>query len=72
MIHLNEKAFYRRKELAEMLGISSNTLQRFVDCGALPTRKLSQHYIFQGSDILEFLENLPKKSPKNAPNGFND
>ncbi|HEX2054724.1 MAG TPA: TOBE domain-containing protein [Actinomycetota bacterium] len=54
---------YRMGEVAELLGLSVDTVRRWADSGRLPTtRKDGGHRIVQGADLAAFVTSLAQTS----------
>ncbi|ADH63469.1 DNA binding domain protein, excisionase family [Allomeiothermus silvanus DSM 9946] len=52
----NKKLAYSRKEVAELLGLHVNTIDKYVRLGVLPARKLGSRWLIPASALREWLE----------------
>jgi len=59
---MKQLKIYRKRELCELLGISSTTLYRMVKAGSFPSSiRISEHMVgWLASDVDEWLHSLPK------------
>lgn len=58
----SKKLAYSRKEVAELLGIHLNTVDRYIKHGIIPARKLGSRWLIPRYE-LERLGLLPKENP---------
>ncbi|WP_027883450.1 helix-turn-helix domain-containing protein [Meiothermus rufus] len=52
----SKKLAYSRKEVAELLGLHVNTIDKYVRLGVLPARKLGSRWLIPASALREWLE----------------
>jgi Predicted site-specific integrase-resolvase len=62
-VQVDRDCIYTLAEVAEGLGLSLRTLQRYVSAGEVPVRRLGRRVYVLGSDLLE---GLPRGAPAEA------
>lgn len=63
-MEIKPTAIYSRKDVMDLLGISTTTLSEAVNSGQLKCKELSNKWIFKGSEILAFVDSLPNAQPR--------
>ena len=59
----NKKLAYSRKEVAELLGIHLNSVDRYIKQGAIPARKLGSRWLIPASALRAWLEGKDEQNP---------
>lgn len=54
---LDKNKYYTAIEVLEILGISDTTLYKYINLGSLNKVKLMEKIYFNGSDLLQFIDN---------------
>jgi hypothetical protein len=60
-----DKLSYNKREAAEMLGISLNTLNRYKNLGKIPHRKIGDRVLFTDGDLTVFLDSCAVPATSN-------
>ncbi|AWR86673.1 helix-turn-helix domain-containing protein [Meiothermus taiwanensis] len=59
----SKKLAYSRKEVAELLGIHLNSVDRYIKQGAIPARKLGSRWLIPASALRAWLEGKDEQNP---------
>ncbi|GEM85123.1 helix-turn-helix domain-containing protein [Meiothermus hypogaeus] len=59
----SKKLAYSRKEVAELLGIHLNSVDRYIKQGALPARRLGSRWLIPASALRAWLEGKDGQNP---------
>ncbi|RIH86111.1 DNA binding domain, excisionase family [Meiothermus luteus] len=59
----NKKLAYSRREVAELLGIHLNTVDRYIRQGAIPARKLGNRWLIPAAALHAWLEGKDVQTP---------
>lgn len=59
----NKKLAYSRKEVAELLGIHLNSVDRYIKQGAIPARKLGSRWLIPAAALSAWLEGRGENNP---------
>jgi len=62
----SKKLAYSRKEVAELLGIHLNSVDRYIKQGAIPARKLGSRWLIPASALRAWLEGKDEQNPAGA------
>jgi DNA binding domain, excisionase family len=66
ILHLDRDGLYTLEQLAQELGVSVRTLQRAIERGDLPARRLGRRKFVRGADVLDGLPEVrqPKRKTR--------
>lgn len=59
----SKKLAYSRKEVAELLGIHINTVDRYIKQGIIPARKLGSRWLIPAAALSAWLEGKDEQNP---------
>lgn len=62
----SKKLAYSRKEVAELLGIHVNSVDRYIKQGAIPARKLGSRWLIPAEALRALLEGRDENNPAGA------